>query len=195
MTRPLSAALALVLVALGCRTSLDMSARDVARLRADEGIVVGSVLVVTEHAAGAAPMARSSGGPGAEAGSYSLLARRGEFQGDDGHAITVLPGEERAFVARLPEGDYTFYEVKQTFTRLRAEIDARFTVREGRTTYIGRLELWLPERMQEGMPSGVRCVDAKERDLELLGPEVRALVGDPETRLVTLPAARRAKAR
>jgi hypothetical protein len=190
MPRSARAALALALVACGCRSSLDMSARDVARLREDEGRIVGSVLIVTEHAAGAAPEVRSSGGPTAE-GSYSLLARRGSFLGDDGHAITVLPGEERAFVARLPEGDYTFYEVKQTFTRLRAEIDAQFTVREGRTTYIGRLELWLPERMQQGMPSGVRCLDAKERDLELLGPEVRALVGELETRLVTLPAARR----
>jgi hypothetical protein len=186
-----SALLALALQLAGCRSTLEMSADELAHLGEGEGRIVGSVLLVIEPAAGEQPVRRAQGGPKAQDESYSLLVRRGLYMGEDGHSITVTPGAERVFAAKLPAADYEVFEVRQTFTRLRAEVGARFTVRAGRTTYVGRLVLLLPSRSRAGMPIGMRVEDREQRDRELLGPELQALVGELEQRLMTLPSPRR----
>ena len=110
-----------------------MSAADLQTLGTDDGIVVGSFLVK----GGKDILGRNR---------YQLLAKRLGRLFPSGYAVEAdRDGREVIFVAKMPAGDYHFYNlslpgVPSVFERT----DIQFQVQPGRTIYIGRLVAVFP---------------------------------------------------
>ncbi len=75
--------------------------------------------------------------------------------------IKAREGEEVPFVTKLPQGAYLFEDMvsPSIMGTLRGPIRVPFRVHPGKTTYIGRLVIEMPEKMDVkvlGIPAGMR---------------------------------------
>ncbi len=185
---------AIALLMSGCTTThpLNVDPSQVHDLGPDEGIVFGSLLVEIapeggrfgRRAAGSDYRLTISPARGSlEALTPSAVFREEFF--DDEWELLVAPGEERTFVARLPSGaqNVGVLRLKPTAFWSGGEfnIQARFRVQGRSVTYIGRLVLVLPERLNAFSPWPM-CASK----IALLGTRLRlgGITGNCSTRRV-----------
>jgi hypothetical protein len=158
---------------------MKMSASDVGHLQPNEGVVFGSILIK------AIPARDSSTSmlTGLEGKTWSVNvvdARKSPMEyglkGADVY-IKAREGEEMPFVTRLPAGGYVFIDmVSPSITgTLRGPIRVPFRVHPGKFTYIGRLVIEMPQKMDIkvlGIPQGanymVRVEDAQQSTIDSL---------------------------
>jgi len=154
----LLASLCCVFLTAGCaNTSLKMSVEEIQDLSPDEGVIVGSFLIQggkdilgrTEWQLEARELNSGPTSP-----YYYIEADRGK-------------GAE-FYAAKMPAGRYWFYAFQQTgFSNAVVPIEARFTVKPGEVTYIGRLEVnFRPGLITAFEPIRWAVKDCKEEDLD-----------------------------
>ena len=177
--------LALVLLLPACATSMQMSPRDVADVSEDEGIVIGSVLVLVE--AGAPP------------GCWLMKPDRFKVTVSDfdfdwtaeyDFYLDLMPEEEAVFVTRMKAGEYRFHRLDlesgplRLLTNLEVVLDVRFKVEAGRPVYVGRLVLHLPPVLQLDETVRVTVENPREEALSETGKTYGSVVDDAVTDLM-----------
>jgi hypothetical protein len=172
----------------GCAT-MDSTPEELRQLGAEEGIVFGSIVVETDAApAGESALAFLAGGRSSES-DYSFFASEvGLNPFVTEYGVTASTDQERAFVKKLPAGDYAIKRFKQAgLSNLEANIDVRFSVHPGEATYVGRLTVYLPYRLGVGSRIAAKVHDVCNETLVSLGPEVVAAIGTPRKELMIVP--------
>ncbi len=160
--RTLAGALAVALLMSGCTIShpLNMDPSQVHDLGLYEGIVFGSLRVDIAFSEGEGRGILE--GRRAAGFSYHLTMQEPRPYIDlrvfpKEWELLVSPGEERTFVARLPAGyNYVGGLRPKPFFSGEFDILASFRVTSGEVTYIGRLVLVLPERLNTSSKAHVR---------------------------------------
>ena len=202
------AVLAIALLMSACTTThpLNVDSSQVHDLGPDEGIVFGSLRV---------EIAQEGGGFGRRAAGFSYRLTisgpepwKSEIPTPSGIVREVLqntfteewdllvsPGEDRTFVARLPSGYQNVGVLRPTSKSLWAggefNIQARFRVEGRSVTYIGRLVLVLPERLNAFSPAAhVRVEDSLARDQVALGGDYGELFDSPRVELINVTSDR-----
>ena len=83
-----------------------------------------------------------------------------------------MPGQEKAFVAKLPVGQYFFYSIRQLgFSNRLDHIRTLFSVTAGQTTYVGRLVIIYPYRLSLSADFTVQVDDTQEKTVGALKAE------------------------
>lgn len=173
-------------------------------LTADEGIVIGSVLVRVGAVQDAqAPQVASMFLVPAHSLHYSLDSGpqrntraiiEKPIAGEMRHSISVQPGKEEVFVTRMAAGPHVFFRlVPRGYEDAAGLLGIRFTVAPGTTTYIGRVILDLPEKLPlaSGLPKGMYSLrprilieDAEQATLDSIRNTRGAIVGSVATDLM-----------
>ncbi len=193
------AVLAVALLMCGCTTShpLNVDPSQLHDLGPDEGIVFGSLLVEIapeggrfgRRAAGSDYRLTISPARGSVLLTPSAIIRE-ELRVDQQWELLVSPGEERTFVARLPSGYQNVGVLRLTSKSFWAggefNIQARFRVQGRSVTYIGRLVLVLPERLNAFTTAHVRVEDSLARDQVALGGDYGELFDSPRVELINV---------
>jgi hypothetical protein len=169
----------LLILTLGCAASMKMSASDVGQLQPNEGVVFGSLLIKALPAEdGSTSMLTGLGGKTWSANVVDTRKSPMEYdlKGADAY-IKAREGEEAPFVTKLLAGEYVFVDMvsPSIMGTLRAPIRVPFRVHPGKTTYIGRLLIEMPQKMDvkvpgipQGMNYSVRVEDAQQSTVALL---------------------------
>jgi len=157
---------------VGCATSMQAPVKDVAPLKTNEGRVVGSVLINVPLTKDTSSWAWLKGRK-AESFKYRFgIEPAGAFPNpffrtSRIYTIDAGVGQEEVFVTNLPTGPYKFNKVTQKGgSYLHGYIDRTFNVTAGQTTYIGRLVLEFPERLESFRPFRIRVEDMQEEALQ-----------------------------
>jgi hypothetical protein len=106
--------------------------------------------------------------------------------------LKVMEGEEKPFVMILPTGEHLFLSMsRSTFSgTMSAPLRVPFRVSPGKTTYIGRLVIEMPAKMDTflGLPTGarykVRVEDAQDETIDALRKEYGDLLANVERDLM-----------
>lgn len=173
-------------------------------LAADEGIVIGSVLVRIGVAQDvpAPPVASLFLVParslhyslesGPQRNTRSIVEK--PIAGELRRSLRIEPGREEVFVTRMAAGPHVFFRLApQGYEDAAAELGIRFTVMPGTTTYIGRVILDLPEKLPlgSGLPKGLYSLkpgilieDAEQATLDSIRNSGGSIVGNVATDLM-----------
>ncbi len=208
----LAGVLAVALLMSGCTTShpLNVDPSQVRDLGLDEGIVFGSLLleIATDGAESCDFWSRTimggCRGPPATDFSYRLTMPGPRPEKDlslsrEEWELLVSPGEEHTFVARLPSG-YQYvgglhavskslsFTSQGEWSRSQGEFDieASFQVTSGEVTYIGRLVLVLPERLDDYSKAHVRVEDGLAAAQAELGGDYGEPFESPRVELINV---------
>lgn len=123
------------------------------------------------------------------AGRMALAAMESSGVGQ----LEVVEGEEKPFVMILPAGDHLFLSMTRsslTGTTWTAPLRVPFRVAAGKKTYVGRLVVQMPEKMDTflGLPTGVQykvlVEDAQEETIGALRKEYGDLLENVERDLM-----------
>lgn len=119
-----------ILLLFGCATSMHMPLQDMQQLTPKEGIIVGSVLIK----GGKDIIGRKR---------WELLAKDVDLFLSKNYSVKAdRGGEEKIFVAKMPVGNYHFFEIYQPgFSTFRIKTNIHFKVQPEKTVYIGRLTI------------------------------------------------------
>ena len=107
--------------------------------------------------------------------------------------LEVVEGEEMPFVMILPAGDHLFLSMSRSTlsgTRWSVPLQVPFRVSPGKTTYVGRLVIEMPAKMDTflGLPTGVRYKalvdDAQDETIGALRKEYGDLLANVERDLM-----------
>ena len=100
--------------------------------------------------------------------------------------VAVQSGSEEHFLLKLDPGSYTFDQlVARGFANFYFPVPARFDVMPGTITYIGKLEIYLPNRANEG-GAEYNVVDGQAEAVEALKGDHPELEGGFTTALMVL---------
>lgn len=150
----------------------------------DDGTVIGTVVVKV-----AEPAADSSFLRGArklDKIKWALTFAKAEGFTFANRYVKVVSGSEEHFVLKLKGGAYRFEQlVAQRFANFYFETPVRFEVTPRTTTYIGRLEITVPHRMNEG-PRILKVVDSQVETVEALKKENPELAADVRKSLMSI---------
>jgi hypothetical protein len=170
-----------VILLFGCvttpRAPTEIPVQNLSQIAQNEGIIVGSVLVM-------APKALFGSRPRAwliAKNAHEMLDTPGDY-----YSFETVWEEEKIFATKMPAGDY--YITAHRYGDTHYYIDQGFTVRPGQTVYIGRLAIMYSGRhfMQgEGaMIRSFRVFDAKELTLARAESTYGSLVPNAVTDLM-----------
>jgi hypothetical protein len=171
----------LVFLLAGCATSpsLQMSKQDFEKVDSTEGVIVGSVLVEIQESVDESSDSWLKGRK-TENFEYQFevedlyqndLVLAG-LQDPKRYTVKVVPGQEKAFVAKLPVGQYFFYSIRQLgFSNRLDHIRTLFSVTAGQTTYVGRLVIIYPYRLSLSADFTVQVDDTQEKTVGALKAE------------------------
>lgn len=100
--------------------------------------------------------------------------------------VKVKGGSEKHFLEKLKDGPYRFVSLAaQGFENFYFPLQIRFDVTPKVTTYIDRLEITVPYRMNEG-PATWRVVDSQEQTVEALKGDNAKFVTDVRKGLMSI---------
>lgn len=189
--------LALVLHA-GC-APMTPSKEDLDRVGENEGIVLGSVLLTV-----AKGDAEESGGAdlkGRKAGeleySVDVAQTDGQRWVEGSYSVQAIPGKEEVFIWKLPAGNYQMrhlelevlgvatgllgtYELKK---KIRTPMAINFYVKPRKTHYIGKLVIYLPNRIRVGSRVDWEILDAQEETINELKGTHASVVSNADKEL------------
>lgn len=178
LVRPAILALLPVLALSGCAPMVS-SKEELQSVAPNEGLVAGSFVINVEK------------GPENESGWAFLQGRKA---GDSEYGVSVnerpsgaidpaaifkttyrfevKPEQEFTFLKKLPAGMYHVSRVEQLgFSNLYVSLSKTFTVTAGRTTYIGRLTMVLPDRIRAYSSVRTKVTDAQDETVGALKKE------------------------
>jgi len=172
----------LLIIFSGCATSMEMRPSDVKELKSDEGVVFGSILI--RKLSETEDMKTSTNEKGGKVWTVNMVDSRKSpvkysLSGADA-AVQTREGLETPFVTKLAAGEYRFIEASaQVFAgTLNLPLNITFRVDPGRTVYIGKLVIEMPQKMDKrvlGIASGTsftfRVEDSQEATAESLKGE------------------------
>jgi hypothetical protein len=157
---------------VGCATSMQAPVKEVDVLKTNEGRVVGSVLINVPLTKDESSWAWLKGSK-AEKYSYRFDIEPADafhnpfFRTSRIYTIEAGVGQEEVFVTNLPTGPYRFNRLTQKGgSFFYGDIDRTFNVSAGQTTYIGRLIVEFPERLEEFRRFVIRVEDLQEEALQ-----------------------------
>jgi hypothetical protein len=166
--------LAALFTLASCTAPFDLSGQRIAPPGPEWGIVIGSVLVLPEPAAGG----RGTGHDVSQA-TYEfdiVEIQPGDPNGEAPYArryvLDAQAGRERLFIARLRPGSYLvrrFHE--ESMAPLGGDLDLIFTAGPGDVRYIGRLRVEIPRRVSSGTPYRFSIEDARDSTLKRLSSQ------------------------
>lgn len=159
--------------------SMNSSKEELRNLGANEGVVVGSVLITVE------------GGDTNESGLASHFARKADEleysvsiseTGSNPPKVTytlpATPGKEAFFVKILPAGNYKMVNIRPTGaltptlaltpTALVFPLGPSFNIKPQKVSYIGKLVVTLPNRIMMGSPYQFTVQDAQQETIDKL---------------------------
>ena len=155
----------------GC-ASMTSTKEELQSISANEGVVVGSVLLTVEKAKENVTGWKLHN---FETEDYDWLVemRKEPFEPFTTiYSLTVKPGKEEIFVKKLPAGTYRINNIEPTFGLLTPNLSlylgVHFTVKPGQTTYIGRLATQFPYRIKSGSKARIDIQDNAEETIDKL---------------------------
>jgi hypothetical protein len=160
--------LAMLLGAVSCAKSLDMSDERALTPGPEWGVVIGSVLVRPQAASDKNAMNQD-----AASSSYEfeiVPIQPGDPNGEGPYVkkyrLVAKAGEERMFIARLRTGQYLMRSFKQdNVIGLGGELDVVFTAMAGEVRYLGRVVVDIPPKMTRGKDYRFAIENAREPTL------------------------------
>ena len=168
----------LLLLFSGCATSMKMVSAELQNLEPNEGIVIGSIMIKE----GKDLLSRNKwelGASNIKTGSsllfdYSIEAKSGE--------------DEVVFAAKMPAGDYRFWQLRQTgFSAFHLQTDIGFKVQPNKTVYLGRLKIeFAPSLIYVGTEVKFEVEDVKKSTLVRANKKYGLLLRDVITNLMTI---------
>jgi hypothetical protein len=178
-----------ILIMLSGCASMTSSKGELQALGENEGIVVGSVLLTAEKVD-----AEESGWAflkGRKAGDleYSISISETAFNPlEIVYSVPAKPGKEAVFIKKLPIGNYNMDNLRPSgifVPKLRLNLDINFNVKPRQTTYIGKLVVNFPDRIDAGSRVRVEIQDAQEETIGKLKDEHPSIVPDTVKELAT----------
>ena len=180
----------LISLFLGCTPfkSLNMARDDLIKTGLDEGVVFGSIQIKVEGEPFKGIFSSSL-----HNSSWVVTAsniRKVEIFGKYS-LVVIADGTKIPFIAKLPAGDYLFGDMTSNESRERRVqafgVKAFFRVSAGKTSYIGRLVLTLPNYTNTRFV-GVGCSieDAENEDATLFGTEYGDIITNAAKELMTV---------
>jgi hypothetical protein len=164
----------------GCTAVHRLNSDDLRSVAADEGVVVGSLLVVVAEP----DPDQSFWTHGHKApGKYRVVVKESaawsDFTVEDFYRLDVRTGTEEFFVAKLPAAPNLgkLYHVSTIETRgwignsAPANLPGNFHVRPGAVVYVGRIVIRLPARIGHANPFTVEIEDGETEARERLRVE------------------------
>jgi len=180
-------ALALILFP-GC-ASMSSTKEELKSLAENEGIVVGSVLLVVEKGdADESAWAFLRGRKAGELEYSALVSEIGFNPLKTTYSVPVDPAKEAVFIRKLPVGSYSIDSLgPSTFSAsgLRWTLAISFTVKPRQTSYIGKLVVEIPDRINSGSAARVHILDAQAETIENLKGEHPSVVANTVKELAT----------
>lgn len=172
---------------------------EVRSLPQGEGVAIGSVAIhagqkgdnTTSLLSGLKGKQWNVGVADANESRYSLASL--EMMGGGNPLLKVVEGEEKPFVILLPAGEYLFLSMSRTTLDGRTysgPLRVPFRVSPGKTTYVGRLVIEMPAKMDTflGLPTGMRykvsVEDAQDETIGALGKDYGDLFANVERDLM-----------
>lgn len=163
---------ALVVFLLSGCASMSSSKEELQSIGANEGVVVGSVLLtVAQGDTNESAWAFLKGRKASEM-KYSVAVSESEFNPLKAtYNLPATPGEEAFFVKKLPAGIYTMSSIGPTgFVAggLSFPLNLRFDVKPQEISYIGKLVVFLPNRVMGGSRFDFSVQDAQRETIDKL---------------------------
>jgi hypothetical protein len=174
-------ALALVLLA-GC-APMTSSKEDADSVSENEGIVLWSVLLTAAKADAEEPGGADFKGEkvGELEYSYSIGVEQMDGQRSS-YAVQAIPGREDVVIGKLPAGSYQMRHLeikvmgvgqglfvgKYRLTTIRTPMAISFNVKPRKTSYIGKLVVYLPNKIGVGRRVDWEILDAQEETINQL---------------------------
>ncbi len=159
----------LALFSAVCLGHIENTGADTAELAKNEGVIIGSIIVNVAN-----PREKSSfvrGGRKLAGIKWALGIQKRKGFSLSGRSIHVKPGVEKHFLKKVRAGQYRATRLTaQGFANFYFPLDIPFTVTPGVSTYIGRIEVTVPYRLNEG-PVSVRLVDGQNETIQALEKE------------------------
>jgi hypothetical protein len=148
-----------------------------------EGVVVGSVLLTAAQGDGDDSGWAFLGGRKAGELEYSVGISETKTGFDPfltTYSLPATPGKEEFFVKKLPAGNYKIDSIKPTGifapTLFTFPIDLDFTVKRQKVSYIGRLEVTFPYRLNAGSRFRFAIKDAQQETIDKLRNDYPSIV-------------------
>lgn len=127
--------------------SLQMTKEEIHQPKDSEGIIFGSILVEAKEPENDSGWQTFWKGKKASDFKYKFLLSKSDGM-IASHEIIVEPNTEKLFVAKLDNGDYSFFRILVGSNYLHSDTDIYFNVKPNRATYIGKLIVSMPERVK-----------------------------------------------
>lgn len=168
----------------GCAAPMMSTKEELQSVSAKEGVVIGSILFTVAK------------GPKEESAWAFLKGRKAEdvewkvIFGEVGsapfattYAISAKPGKEEVFIKKLPPGEYNIQRAEPAglfglSTTQYVSLSIYFKVEPQQTSYIGKLEVNVPDRIMHGSRVHVAISDSQEETVAKLQSEYPSVVGN-----------------
>jgi hypothetical protein len=149
----------------------------------EQGVVIGTVVVIVADPAEDSGLLR---GRKLDEMKWGLMIAKNKVFSFTSKHVDVRSGAEKHFLVKLDAGSYSFEQLTaQGFANFYYPVGIAFDVTPGTTTYIGKLEILLPYRMNDG-PAAYNIVDSQAETVDALKDDHPELAAGVTTDLMVL---------